>query len=510
MMNSESEMSDILSRTDAAKPAASAEDIIASIDPAAPVPEDGDLRQFAYIAKMRRFVAEKAEMMRRPLTACVVTFGCQMNARDSEKIAGVLRACGFVMQEEENADFVLYNTCTVRDNADQHVYGRLGRLGGLCRENDFMKVAICGCMMQEQSCIDKIHKSYPFVRLIFGTYNIYCFPEYLWEVYHSKKRVTEVWDHADRTPDDLPVERKYFYKSGVNIMYGCNNFCSYCIVPYVRGRERSRKPEDILCEIRALAASGVKEVMLLGQNVNSYGKTLEHPMTFAALLEEVCRIDGIERVRFMSSHPKDLSDELIDVIARNPKVARHVHLALQSGSDRILAAMNRHYTKAQFLALAAKIRERIPDVAISTDIIVGFPGETAADVDETIDVIRQVKFENAFTFIYSMRTGTPAAKMEQVPEEEKKANFSRLLTVVQDTAKEQAAKLQGRTFTALIEEENAQLPGYVTGRLSDNMIVHVKGDPSLIGTFADVRLDECRGFYYIGTIEQRRCEALNS
>ncbi|MCI2049990.1 MAG: tRNA (N6-isopentenyl adenosine(37)-C2)-methylthiotransferase MiaB [Lachnospiraceae bacterium] len=449
---------------------------------------------------MQAYVADKSLTMRRPLTACIVTFGCQMNARDSEKLAGVLKACGFVLQDDENADFVLYNTCTVRDNADQHVYGRLGRLHEYRRSNSFMKVALCGCMMQQSSCVEKIRRSYPFVSLIFGTYNIYCLPEYLWEVYHSRKRVIEIWDGSEQTSDALPAERKFSFKSGVNIMYGCNNFCSYCIVPYVRGRERSREPEDILREVRRLAASGVKEIMLLGQNVNSYGKTLEHPLTFAQLLEEVCAIDGIERIRFMSSHPKDLSDELIDTIARNPKVARHIHLALQSGSDRILTAMNRHYTKAHFLDLAGRIRGCIPDVAITTDIIAGFPGETAEDVDETIDVIEKVKFENAYTFIYSVRSGTPAAKMVQLPEEVKKENFDRILSAVQASSKERALALQGRCFEALAESLDEQQPGYVTGRLSDNMIVHFRGDASMIGHFYQVRLDECRGFYYFGTV----------
>lgn len=476
------------------------ETLIKSIDLNAPVPEDGEMRQYYFIRKMQQYTSERRAALGRSLTACVITFGCQMNARDSEKLAGILSRCGFAVQEDENADFVIYNTCTVRDNADQHLYGRLGQFHHLMKEDRSKKVGICGCMMQEKTAVEKLKKSYPFVNLIFGTYNLYCFPEYLYRIYHGEKHVTELWDHSDTIAEDLPVQRKYFWKSGINIMYGCDNFCSYCIVPYVRGREKSRDPKDILREVERLAADGVVEVMLLGQNVNSYGKTLAHPMSFAELLGEVARVPGIRRVRFMTPHPKDLSEDLIRVIRDTPNIARHVHLPLQSGSDRILKAMNRHYTKEQFIALAEHIREEIPDVALTTDIIIGFPGETAADVDETIDVVRRVSFDNAYTFLYSPRSGTPAARMPQVPEEVKKEGFDRLLRVVQDTARSQAAALQGRVFSALMEEVNSQAEGYVTGRLSDNMIVHVRGDASMIGKFYRVRLDECRGFYYFGTV----------
>ena len=303
--------------------------------------------------------------------------------------------------------------------------------------------------------------------------------------------------------ENLPVERKYPYKSGINIMFGCDNFCSYCIVPYVRGRERSRDPREILRECENLARDGVTEIMLLGQNVNSYGKGLENPISFAQLLEEVCKVEGIRRVRFMTPHPKDLSYDLIRVIRDNPKVARHVHLPLQSGSDRILKKMNRHYTKEQFIELAQKIREEIPDVAITTDIIVGFPGETAQDVDDTVDVIKKVQFDNAYTFIYSPRRGTPAAKMpDQVPADVVKEGFDRVLLTVQENARTRSALLEGRVMEGLVEELNSQKEGYVTCRLSNNMIVHVPGDASLIGTYQPVRLEECRGFYYFGRIEK--------
>lgn len=475
------------------------ETLLASVDPAGPAPEDGELRQYYFIRKMQEFTQNREKVLGRKMTACVVTFGCQMNARDSEKLSGVLSLCGFAVQDREDADFVIYNTCTVRDNADQHLYGRLGQYHHLIRADRSRKAAICGCMMQEKSAVEKIRQSYSFVSLIFGTYNLYCFPEYLYRIYHGEKHVIELWDRSDTIAEEMPVRRKYPWKSGINIMFGCDNFCSYCIVPYVRGREKSRDPEDILREVERLAADGVVEVMLLGQNVNSYGKNLDTPVSFAQLLDAVCKVPGIRRVRFLTPHPKDFSEDLIEAIRRNPNAARHIHLPLQSGSDRILRAMNRHYTKEQFLALARHIREEIPDAALTTDIIVGFPGETAADVDETIDVVRQVSFDNAYTFIYSMRSGTPAARMEQVPEEEKKRNFERLLLTVQETAKKQTLLLQGRTFPALIEEENTQAEGYVTGRLSNNMIVHVPGDASMIGKFYTVRLDDCRGFYYFGS-----------
>jgi len=297
--------------------------------------------------------------------------------------------------------------------------------------------------------------------------------------------------------EDLPVERKYPFKSGINIMFGCNNFCSYCIVPYVRGRERSRNPKDIINEIERLVADGVVEIMLLGQNVNSYGKNLKEPMSFAQLLKEIEKIEGLERIRFMTSHPKDLSDELIQVMKESKKICRHLHLPLQAGSTRILTAMNRRYTKEQYLALAEKIRKEIPDIALTTDIIVGFPGETLEDVEETIEVIKKVQYENAFTFIYSKRTGTPAAAMEnQVPEEVVKEGFDKVLQTVQETARMRVALLQGQTLDALVEEVNEQDPTLVTGRLSNNTIVHFLGGKELIGQIVPVYLKECYGFYY--------------
>ncbi|MDO4512546.1 MAG: tRNA (N6-isopentenyl adenosine(37)-C2)-methylthiotransferase MiaB [Lachnospiraceae bacterium] len=462
-------------------------------------------RQQYFLEQAKLLFQEECEKAGRRLTASVITFGCQMNARDSEKLIGVLQTIGYeILSEDESADFVLYNTCTVRDNANQRVYGRLGVANGNKRRNPYMKVALCGCMMQEPSVIEKLKTSYRFIDLIFGTHNLYKFPEYLVMLFVSSgELIIDIWKDSDRIMEDLPVERKYPFKSGINIMFGCNNFCSYCIVPYVRGREKSRDPEDIIKEIKTLVEDGVVEIMLLGQNVNSYGKTLPNPISFAQLLEDVCKIEGLKRVRFMTSHPKDLSDELIEVMKRNPKVCRHLHLPLQSGSTRILTAMNRRYTKESYLALARKIRTQLPDISITTDIIVGFPGETSADVDDTIDVIKQVEFDNAFTFIYSKRTGTPAAAMEnQVPEEQIKEDFDRLLKVVQETARARVQRLEGLVLDALVEEVNEHDSALVTGRLSNNTIVHFPGDSTMIGSIVPVLLKECHGFYYTGEMVQ--------
>ncbi len=457
-------------------------------------------KQFSFMEKASEYVALLEKKLGRKPTACVVTFGCQMNARDSEKLIGILTKIGYEQVETEEADFVIYNTCTVRDNADQRVFGRLGYVGGIKKKNPFMKIALCGCMMQEQTAIEKIQKSYRHVDLIFGTHNIFKFAELLCTMFESDRMVIDIWKDTDQIVEDLPIVRKYPFKSGINIMFGCNNFCTYCIVPYVRGRERSRSPKDIIREIEYLSSDGVKEIMLLGQNVNSYGKGLakEDRISFAELLAEVCKIEGIQRVRFMTSHPKDLSDELIRCIAENEKVARHIHLPLQSGSDRILKKMNRNYTKEKYLDLVEKIKKEIPDVAITTDIIIGFPGEEDSDVDETIDVVKKAAFDNAFTFIYSKRTGTPAASWEQVPEEVSKRGFDRLLKVVQETAKEQTQRFKGQTVNVLVEEINEHDPSMLTGRMSQNTLVHFPSDPSLIGEFVNVSLDECHGFYYTG------------
>ena len=477
------------------------EHLIHQIDLTLDAPEDEPMRQYYFLAKARQYVEQMKREAGRNLTFCVNTFGCQMNARDSEKLTGILRTIGYEEQEsEDGADFVVYNTCTVRENANNKVYGRLGYLHGYKKKNPQMIIALCGCMMQEEKVVEKIKKSYRFVDLIFGTHNIFKFAELIVRTIEEKKMVVDIWEGTEQVVEQLPNQRKYRFKSGVNIMFGCNNFCSYCIVPYVRGRERSRKPEEIIREIKEFVADGVIEVMLLGQNVNSYGKTLEHPMSFAQLLEEIEKIDGLERIRFMTSHPKDLSDELIEVMGRSKKICKHLHLPLQSGSSRILEIMNRKYTKEQYLELVEKIRKAVPDIALTTDIIVGFPGETEEDFEETMDVVRKVRYDSAFTFIYSKRTGTPAASMEnQIPEDVVKERFDRLLREVQTIAAEKSELLTGTVQEVLVENINHQDEHLVTGRLSNNSVVHLPGEENLIGQLVKVRLDECKGFYYIGS-----------
>lgn len=466
------------------------------------IPMEEPERQYYFIEKCRGIVSKMSEELGRPVYYTVVTFGCQMNARDSEKLEGILEAVGYQKTEqEERADFVIYNTCTVRENANQRVYGRLGYLGKQKKKHPHMMIALCGCMMQESHVVEKLKKSYRFVDLIFGTHNIFRFAELLCQAMDSDRMVVDIWKDTDQIVEDLPVDRKYSFKSGVNIMFGCNNFCSYCIVPYVRGRERSRNPEDILKECRTLAADGVTEVMLLGQNVNSYGKNLNPPVTFASLLSQVEQIPGIKRIRFMTSHPKDLSDELIQVMSQSQKICSHLHLPLQSGSSRILKKMNRRYTKEQYLELVDRIRAAVPDISLTTDIIVGFPGETEEDFQETLDVVRKVRYDSAFTFIYSKRSGTPAAIMEdQVPPEVVKDRFDRLLQLVQEISRQMSSRFTGTVQEVLTEEVNGQDPSLVTGRMSNNLLVHFPGDASMIGSYRKVRLDECKGFYYMGTL----------
>lgn len=476
------------------------ENMINSIDLSAPVPEYEPMRQYYYLKACRKIVKEKSEALNRPLTAVVSTFGCQMNARDSEKLLGILKDIGYQeSDDEENADFVIYNTCTVRENANLRVYGRLGQLKKVKRANGEMIIAMCGCMMQEPEVVEKLKKSYRFVDLIFGTHNIFKFAELIYTRLISERMVIDIWKDTTQIVEELPVERKYPFKSGVNIMFGCNNFCSYCIVPYVRGRERSREPEAIVKEIEALVADGVTEVMLLGQNVNSYGKTLKNPVTFAQLLEKVEAIEGLKRIRFMTSHPKDLSDELIEYMGKSKKVCHHLHLPMQSGSSRILKVMNRHYDEEKYLGLVEKIRKAVPDISLTTDIIVGFPGETEEDFQETLDVVEKSCFDTAFTFIYSKRSGTPAAKMEdQVPEDVVKDRFDRLLKLVQEKGREASSRFEGEVQEVLVETESKE-KGIFTGRTQYNLLVHFPGTPDLLGKYINVRLDTCKGFYYMGT-----------
>ena len=460
------------------------------------------MRQQYYMDEVRTLIREREQKLGRPLTACVCTFGCQMNARDSEKLLGILREAGYQETDSEDADLVLYNTCTVRENANLRVYGRLGQLNSKKKRNPEMIIALCGCMMQEETVVEKIRTSFSFVDLIFGTHNIFKLAELLYRRLTGEGMVVDVWRDTDLIVEDLPVERKYPFKSGLNIMFGCNNFCTYCIVPYVRGRERSRNPEDIVREAERLVADGVKEIMLLGQNVNSYGTGLADPVTFAELLTRLEEIEGLRRIRFMTSHPKDLSDELIRVMASSQKICRHLHLPLQSGSSRILKQMNRRYDKESYLALVDRIRTAIPDISLTTDIIVGFPGETEEDFEDTLDVVRRVRYDSAFTFIYSKRTGTPAARWEQVPEAVTKERFNRLLALVQEIAAEECGRDTGKVLEALVEGIDMHDPNMITGRLGSNIMVHFPGDVSLIGEIVKVRLLEARGFYYMGRMEE--------
>ncbi|MBQ1327550.1 MAG: tRNA (N6-isopentenyl adenosine(37)-C2)-methylthiotransferase MiaB [Eubacterium sp.] len=474
------------------------------------VPVTEPERQEYYINLLKNYI-DQCKKEGKTLTYCVQTFGCQMNAHDSERLEGILEKIGFVQAETEDADVVLYNTCTVRENANKKLFGHLGHLKNKKQKNKDMLIGICGCMMQQKENVDFIEKSYKYVDLVFGTFNTYKLAELIADRLMTGKQVIEVLPQPNKNVENLPQKRKYKFKSGVNIMYGCNNFCTYCIVPYVRGRERSRVPEEIMAEIKCLRDDGVKEIMLLGQNVNSYGTNYmgeseilkENPSyDFPDLLRDVCKIDGIERVRFMTSNPKDLSDKLIQVIKENKKICRHIHLPVQSGSSRLLKAMNRKYTKEHYLALVEKIRKELPDISLTTDIMVGFPGETEEDFLDTMDVVKKAEYDQAFTFIYSIRTGTPAATMEQVPEEVVKERFDRLLKLVQDIAAKRSSRFEGMVKDVLVEEKDEHEEGYLTGRMDNNITVHFKGDEELIGSIVNVKLTEAKGFYYIGELAE--------
>ncbi len=458
-------------------------------------------RQYYFMEKCRQWVTAESERLGRSMTFNTITFGCQMNAKDSEKLAGILEKIGYVETDSEEVDFIIYNTCTVRENANTRVYGRLGFLNTLKKKNPNMLIALCGCMMQEDAVVEKIRKSYRFVDIIFGTHNIFKLAELLYSRLNSKRMIIDIWKDTDQIVEDLPSERKFKFKAGVNIMYGCNNFCSYCIVPYVRGRERSRNPEDIVREIKELVEDGVVEIMLLGQNVNSYGKSLETPTTFSDLLLEIDKISGLERIRFMTSHPKDLSDSLIEVMKNSSKICNHLHLPIQSGSSKLLKAMNRIYTKADYLSLVDRIKTAIPNISLTTDIIIGFPGETEEDFLETLDVVRKVRYDSAYTFIYSKRSGTPAAGMDnQVEDSVAKDRFNRLLKEIKDISSDTIRDAEGSIQSILVEEINEQNKSLLTGRLSNNILVHFAGEDEMIGSIVQVKLKECKGFYYMGEL----------
>ena len=458
-------------------------------------------RQLEYIRAIRAendaFAAENG----RKKKFYSLAMGCQMNAHDSEKLEGMLDEMGFDRTDEETeADFIIYNTCCVRENAEQKVYGKLGWLKHYKEtKNPDAVIALCGCMMQQETVLQTLRQKYRHVDIVFGTFNLYKLPELVATRMESGETVYDIWQEQREVVEDLPAIRDCASKASVNIMFGCNNFCSYCIVPYVRGRERSRTPEDILAEVRRLAADGVKEVMLLWENVNSYRKNLETTVCVRELLRMVNEVEGIERIRFMTSHPKDLSDELIQAMADCDKVCKYLHLPVQSGSDEILRRMNRHYTKESYMELVRKARAAMPDITLSTDIIVGFPGETEEDFQETLDVIRKSRYSTAFTFIYSKRTGTPAATMEnQVPENVIKDRFDRMLNILNPIVHEVHEEQLGKVMTVFAEEASKQDKTVLTGRADNNMLVHFKGTEDLIGQMVPVKITENKTFYLIG------------
>ena len=426
-----------------------------------------------------------------------------MNEHDSEIMAGLMEEMGYRETEKRSeASIILINTCSIRENADKRFFGSLGQLKRLRRENPDLIVAVCGCMMQQDHIINTIKQKYSWVDIIFGTHNIHMLPELINRVINSRQKTIEVWDEHRGVFEGLPSKRKYPFKAFVNITYGCNNFCTYCIVPYTRGRERSRKPEDILKEVRDLAASGVKEVMLLGQNVNSYGIADGFDLDFADLIYEINKIDGIERIRFMTSHPKDLSDKLIGAYRDCEKLANHIHLPLQSGSTEILRRMNRRYTREDYLLLVKKLREVTGgDIAITTDIIVGFPGESEEDFQETLSLMEEVKYDSAFTFLYSIRKGTPAEKYEyQIPEEIKHERFNRLRDVLDAGMAENNKAYEGRIVKVLVEGASKTNRSTLTGRTPSMKIVNFKGSRDLIGKIVDVKITEGKTYSLDGEV----------
>ncbi len=452
--------------------------------------------QVDYIEKLKEINNTKGKLLK----VCISTYGCAMNSHDSEKLLGMTEKMGYTETKNENeADLIIYNTCCVRENAENKVYGNLGFLKALKQKNKELKIVLCGCMMQQDAVVSTIKQKYKHVDLIFGTYNLYRFPELLYTATMNDETIIDVWEEHDGVLEDLEAKRLYKYKSSVNIMYGCNNFCTYCIVPYVRGRERSRDMIDIVEEIKALADDGVVEIQLLGQNVNSYGNDLDTDVTFPILLREIAKIEKIQRIRFMTSHPKDISDELIYAIRDIDKIEKHIHLPFQSGSSKILKLMNRHYDKEQYLEKIEKIKREIKDVTISSDIIIGFPFETEEDFQETVEVVNKVQFHQLFTFIYSKRDGTPAVKFEdQVPEDVCKDRFNRLLKEVNKNCDDLNSKMVGKTFKVLAETVSKNDKNLITGRTETNVLVHFEATEEIIGTIVDVEITDFKTFYLVG------------
>lgn len=436
----------------------------------------------------------------------IITFGCQMNEHDSETISGMLREKGCEeVAMKEDADITVINTCSIRENADKRFFGTLGQLKKLKEKNSGYIVCVCGCMMQQQHIIDTLKSKYPWVDIIFGTHNIHQFPQLLEKVISEKQKVLEVLEDSGEIVERLPAKRLYRHKAFVNIMYGCNNFCTYCIVPYTRGREKSRKPGDIISEIKALVDDGVMEVTLLGQNVNSYrGVDNSGVCDFSDLIYMINEVDGLERIRFMTSHPKDLSDKLIKAYADCDKLCNYIHLPVQSGSSRVLKRMNRKYTREQYLNIVEKLRKTVPGITISTDIIVGFPGETEEDFSETLSLVDQVKYDSAFTFLYSVRKGTPAAEYEdQIPEEVKHERFNRLVDMINSVSAEKNAAYEGRIEKVLVEGRSKKNDKMLTGRTEGFKLVDFAGESSLIGSIADVEITKGKTFSLKGRIIEK-------
>ncbi len=428
----------------------------------------------------------------------IITYGCQMNENDSEKISKMLKDLGYNYTDNTNdADILIMNTCSVRENADDRFFGNLGYMKNIKKKNN-MIIAVCGCMMQQEHIVKQIKEKYPFVGIIFGTHNIHQFPSLLEKHQKTEKPVYEIQNSTDEIYEGIQSERKYPYKAYVKIMQGCNNFCSYCVVPYTRGREKSRKKEDILNEIAYLANSGVKEIMLLGQNVNSYGIADNIGTTFPALLREVNDIRGIKRIRFMTSHPKDLSDELVDAMAECEHVCNHLHLPIQSGSSRILTLMNRKYDKEKYLSLVNKIQTKIENISLTTDIIVGFPTESEEDFADTLDVMENVRFDSAYTFIYSPRKGTASYEMKlDIPSEVIKERFSRLLSIQQKISEENKLKYLNKTVEVLCEGRSKTEREILTGRTFDNQLVNFTGS-SNAGDIVKTLITSTKSYYLQG------------
>ena len=430
----------------------------------------------------------------------IETWGCQMNEEDSEKLSGMLKRIGYTRTEnKEEAGIILFNTCCVRENAENKVFGNLGALKKLKKKNPDLIIGICGCMMQQEGMADRILKEFPYVNIVFGTHNAYKFPEYLNRVRTEGVQIKEIFNKETDIVEGLPIDRESSVKAFVTIMYGCNNFCTYCIVPYVRGRERSRKPEDILKEIRELVAQGYKEITLLGQNVNSYGKGLEEEIDFAKLLRMINEIEGLERVRFMTSHPKDLTLDVIMAIKECDKLCEQIHLPVQSGSNSILKKMNRHYTREYYLDLVKKIKEEIPGATLTTDIIVGFPGETEEDFQDTLELVKEVGYSSAFTFIYSRRNNTPADMMlNQVSEEDKHHRFNRLVAAVNERVIAQNKAEEGNILEVLVEGNSKNDAEKLTGRTRTGRLVNFTGEGISAGDIVNVKITRAQNFSLIG------------